>query len=383
MCNSKSAPTVSPKTESDSSPTIEIGSITEMNDHSIHLPTVFGCVTIAATILVIGLICIFARRYKRIFFQDQQWQATTTATADMAGGTGRQREEDRNLQEQIGGQIFRYHPAAERMVPVGTWDENLDTIGAGAPIAIQGIGRTATCGKASRHRGIGMPIPKPSVQVVALPTPTTGGDRQLQWFPSHTNLPQLLEQEADNRIVDLDSMEERYRTHQGRVDRLEREIARLKKRVDPSPPHTPSNNDPPQTKQGETTATQRKPAGTRAQPTKPAGGQARSGSISSRQARSDHNNGGDNSTRSHLFIDPAKCPKSARTNSFDTQPHPNRRYTDDHGGRYTNRTTIVAQQGVNSETRSIAQQGIYSTDSNAGRDGFAKSKFQVVVFLIR
>ena len=129
-----------------------------------------------------------------------------------------------------------------------TWDENLDTIGAGAPIAIQGIGRTATCGRASRHRGIGMPIPQPSVQVVALPTPATGGDRQLQWFPSlpsHTNLPQLLEQEADNRIVDLDSMEERYRTHQGRVDRLEREIARLKKRVDPSPPHTPSNNDPP------------------------------------------------------------------------------------------------------------------------------------------
>ena len=66
MCNSKSSPNVSPKTESDSSPTIEIGSITEMNDHSIHLPTVFGCVTIAATILVIGLICIFARRYKRI-----------------------------------------------------------------------------------------------------------------------------------------------------------------------------------------------------------------------------------------------------------------------------------------------------------------------------
>ena len=158
--------------------------------------------------------------------------------------------------------MFRYHPTAERMVPATTWDENLGAIGAGAPIGLQGIGRTATCGTASRHQGIGigMPIPQQSVQMVALPTSATGGTRPLQWFPSHMNLPQLMEAEADNnRIVDLDSMEERYRTHQGRVDRLEKEIARIKKRVDPSPPPTPGKSD---TLQGRTRGNNSAPAAT-------------------------------------------------------------------------------------------------------------------------
>ena len=265
MCNSKSAPTVSPKTEADSSPKIEIGTINEISDHSIHLPTVFGCVIIAATLLVIVMICIFARRYKRIFFQESQqhqWRTTTRATVNATAGPGKEKEEDRNPQDQRGGQVFRYHPTAERMVPATTWDENLGAIGAGAPIGLQGIGRTATCGTASRHQGIGigMPIPQQSVQMVALPTSATGGTRPLQWFPSHMNLPQLMEAEADNnRIVDLDSMEERYRTHQGRVDRLEKEIARIKKRVDPSPPPTPGKSD---TLQGRTRGNNSAPAAT-------------------------------------------------------------------------------------------------------------------------
>ena len=245
MCKSNSAPKVSPKTESDSSPSVEIGTFNEVvTNHDIHLPTIYGCVIIIATVLVAILVCFVAKRYKSIFFQDHQECLPAKIRAQkntVNDGNGRERaqEDQSHLEDTQGvGQMYRYSPEEEKMVPVPRWWDDIAT-GAGANI-VQGDERTAIYGRISKQ-GPGTTIHQRSVPMVALPTSRTGGTPALPWCASLTNIPRVTEME-DNRIIDLDSIATTYMSQQRQVANLELEIAHIKRRlIDQSPP--PPNRD--------------------------------------------------------------------------------------------------------------------------------------------